>query len=397
MEQNDQNIFITLELLRTALQGEAFCPPVNTDWDVGYQELHCHVAQRLSVELLVKHDLAHLVAHGLEKMNLPASEALDKFKTSKMRAIYRYARMQYEYERICSILEEANIIFVPLKGAVLRQYYPEPWMRTSCDIDILVREEELDAAERVLCAQGWIRKGEKGFHDISLFSPTGVHLELHFSILENIPTLDPVLGTVWEHVLPVEGKIAEHRMTNEFFLFHHLAHMSYHFVNGGCGIRPFLDLWILKQNICWNQKKLRELCIEAGLDQFCDKCMELTEVWFGDKNHSAITQHMEDYIFQGGVYGTMSNRVMIDQAKSGNRWKNLVNRLFMPYYKMKVRYPILEKRKWLTPVYYIVRWWQLITQGKLNRAMKEFAVNQSSSEKEITEAGLFLEELGLRQ
>ena len=25
-----------------------------------------------------------------------------------------------------------------LKGAVLRQYYPEPWLRTSGDIDILV-------------------------------------------------------------------------------------------------------------------------------------------------------------------------------------------------------------------------------------------------------------------
>ncbi|MBO4954226.1 MAG: nucleotidyltransferase family protein, partial [Clostridia bacterium] len=36
------------------------------------------------------------------------------------------------------------IDFMPLKGAVIRQYYPEPWMRTSCDIDIHVKKDRLE-------------------------------------------------------------------------------------------------------------------------------------------------------------------------------------------------------------------------------------------------------------
>ena len=41
-------------------------------------------------------------------------------------------------------LEKAEIPFLPLKGSVIRKYYPEPWMRTSCDIDLLIHKEEAD-------------------------------------------------------------------------------------------------------------------------------------------------------------------------------------------------------------------------------------------------------------
>lgn len=34
----------------------------------------------------------------------------------------------------------------------------------------------------------------------------------------------------------------EYQERPEFFAYHHLAHMKYHFVHGGCGIRTFLDL-----------------------------------------------------------------------------------------------------------------------------------------------------------
>ena len=48
-----------------------------------------------------------------------------------MIAIYRYEKINYELNRLRSALNEAQIPFIPLKGSVLRQYYPEPWMRTS--------------------------------------------------------------------------------------------------------------------------------------------------------------------------------------------------------------------------------------------------------------------------
>lgn len=65
--------------------------------------------------------------------------------------MYRYKTINCELEQIGKTLEKANIPFILLKGSVIRKYYPESWMRTSCDIDILVNELDLNSAIRLLC------------------------------------------------------------------------------------------------------------------------------------------------------------------------------------------------------------------------------------------------------
>ena len=91
------------------------------------------------------HDVAHLVGDALNKNgvfeNLPAdldeneraaiATVKEKFDEQIFTAVYRYENINYELERLKETLEEAKIPFIPLKGSVIRKYYPEPWMRTS--------------------------------------------------------------------------------------------------------------------------------------------------------------------------------------------------------------------------------------------------------------------------
>ena len=78
------------------------------------------------------HDLAHLVGDTLIKNDLIGNDEIkEKYQKQVMIAIYRYEKINYELNRLRSALNEAQIPFIPLKGSVLRQYYPEPWMRTS--------------------------------------------------------------------------------------------------------------------------------------------------------------------------------------------------------------------------------------------------------------------------
>ena len=44
--------------------------------------------------------------------------------------------------KITKALSKAGIPFLPLKGIVIRKLYPEPWMRLSGDIDILIKEAD---------------------------------------------------------------------------------------------------------------------------------------------------------------------------------------------------------------------------------------------------------------
>ena len=133
--------------------------------------------------LAEKHDLAHLLAYSLKQNGL-IPEGNKEIETSIFKAAFRYERLNYEYERLCAALEEAKIPFLPLKGSFLRKYYPEPWMRTSCDIDILVHHEELERAIAYLTENLQYVETERATHDVSLYSPQNVHLELHFDLVE---------------------------------------------------------------------------------------------------------------------------------------------------------------------------------------------------------------------
>lgn len=348
--------------------------------------------------LAEKHDLAHLVGHALFRGGLidQASSWYQPFQKAQLKAVYRYEQSRHELMKIEEILEEAQIAYMPLKGAVVRDYYPEPWLRTSCDLDVLVQEEDLDRAVEALCRAGWSAKAKKAYHDISLYSAGGVHLELHFNIKENKDVLDRVLEAVWAHSAPESGQAYRYRQSNEFLLFHLLAHMSYHFTDGGCGVRSFLDIWLLRRALTWDDAALRRLCAEAQILKFYEAVLALTDVWFGGSAHTELTRQLEAFVTSGGVYGSTANRVMVNQAQTGGRLQNLRDRIFMPFGKLKTMYPVLQRHGWLCPVFEVVRWAQILASGRGRHAVHELKLNQSSSKEQVQEAGALLEKLGLK-
>ena len=90
-------------------------------------------------QLAQKHDLAHMIADVLLKNKMSEDkELLGLCSQASFVALLRYQQQTYEFKRICDLFEANAIPYIPLKGAVIRELYPEPWMRSSCDIDILV-------------------------------------------------------------------------------------------------------------------------------------------------------------------------------------------------------------------------------------------------------------------
>lgn len=356
--------------------------------------------ERLLPELFAlshKHDLAHLPGQPLERAGLLPieNEYAARFRTAKKQAILRYEQANYALQQLCDVLEGAQIPFIPLKGAVIRPYYPQPWMRTGCDLDVLVCPDRLDDAVGALTDAGWQVHGEKGFHDISLFSPGGVHLELHFSIGENVSSWDAVLQTVWQHsAAQAEGRYL-YLQSSAFLIFHLLAHMAYHFMSGGCGLRSFLDLELLMRRLPVDQDALLQLCEQAGLQMFYRRVMQLNAVWFGGQPHTPTTLQMEQFIVSGGVYGSRENRIVLSQAKDGGRARSLFKRVFLPYYKLKIQYPVLEKHRWLTPVFWVVRWFRMLFKGKFKQSVKELKLSQSRSDQQIDQTAEFLKNIGL--
>lgn len=301
-------------------------------------------------------DLAHLILPSAEQAGIVISPPYqEKYQKQTFLALYRDERMTHTLARVCDALSAAKIAHIPLKGAVMRALYPASWQRTSCDLDILVREEELDAAVAALEAVGF-RCGKRIFHDVHMTTDDGFLLELHFSLAEDSPTLDPVLARVWEHSAPESEGSYCYRMTPSFFLFHLLAHMSYHFSAGGCGVRPFMDIYLYRRAVEADREELSALLSEASLTKFADGAFRLSEVWFSDAPADDLCRDMESFLFGGGVYGTKQQSMAVNRAKKGGRVAFVFRRLFPPLRTLALRYPTLKKCPFLLPFFWVWRW-----------------------------------------
>ena len=375
-----------MKLIITVVDGKI---EVNLPESIGEEDLKKLYA------LSSKHDLAHIAAFALEKNGFLSDNEVSKaFSKQKMIAVFRREQLDFEEKRVFALLEESGIDFIPLKGAVIKNLYPESFMRTSCDIDVLVHKDDLETAIELISEQLNYQDGGRHYHEHSLISKNGVHLELHFNITENIEKLDVLLEHVWDFARPCDGFSHKHELCPEFLLFHNIAHMEYHFVAGGCGIRPFIDVLLIEEKVGYSKKDFYKLIETTKSVKFYENAKALSQVWFYGNAHSELTAMMEEYILIGGVFGNKQNRVSADIHRKGSRFNYLVSRVFMPKFELESIYPNLKKRPYLLPFYEIKRWFRLLKKKGLKNAKGEFLANKNlDTSKDRTPE--MLNELGL--
>ena len=347
-------------------------------------------------KLSKKHDMAHIVSNALSKRLTLDGDISAAFSKQQMLAVYRYTQLDYEQNEICRVLEEAEIPHVPLKGAIMRQYYKEPWMRTSCDIDVLIHEEDLDKAVAAISDQlGYRAEENRHYHDVSLFSENGVHLELHFSIKENMENIDGLLSRVWEYCRVAYGFKYRFEQTKEYFLFHHIAHMSYHFSRGGCGIKPLADLYLLMEKGGYDEDVVIAYCDECGLTGFYESVKHLARVWFGNEAQTEISMNMEKFLLEGGVYGAVENLITLSSGENGGKIKYALSLVWAPYARLKKKYPVLEKHKWLTPFMQVRRWFSILLGGRIKKSFKRLKRTVKIDDDKAREIKNLFDEIGL--
>lgn len=341
-----------------------------------------------------RHDLGHLAAHAIlgEGLFPKESEVAGKLEGVRFTAVYRAERLTAECRRVSALFEEAQIRHIPLKGAVLRELYPEGWMRTSSDVDILVQGEDFDRASSVLAAHGY-EAGERGGHDVVYKGPAGIPVELHFSLIEEgiSGKIAEPLHRIWDSASPVAKGRWECRLSEGAFYYYHIAHMAKHVLHGGCGIRPFLDLLVMRGRIRMD----RELLAAGGLLPLAEAAEALADAWFLGGDLSPTLRRLARFVLAGGVYGTVENRVVASKGKKGGRLGYILSRLFLPYDNLKEFFPILRRQKWLTPFCQVVRWFRMLGDGRMNRARRELAATGTADPEAVKDAELLMRELSL--
>lgn len=359
-------------------------------------------------EISDKHDMTHVIAVALKKAGvIKKDDTFDKDDSSLVNdvsknfvlglyyALDRYENMKYEEEQIKALFERESITFVLLKGSSIGKYYHEPWLRISSDIDILVHEKDAEAAKQLLISNLHYKTRKYNYHDISMYSPQGFHLELHFKILENEKKIDGLLEKVWDYIQPIEKGKCQEIMSNEYMMFYLFAHMYYHFLHGGCGIRYFTDVWVLEKNMDYDRVAVEQMYKECGISTFVYYVKKLSKVWFENETHDNITRRMQAYVLAGGVFGDLNSKVMAGKTKTKGKLGYLLQRAFIPYDELKVMNSVLGKHPILYPVYLIKRWCKLFDKATSKKACEEILLNRNINQAEVRELKWLFDELDL--
>ncbi len=155
-------------------------------------------------------------------------------------------KMASAHTQIHSILSSAGIPYTIIKGLASALYYPDPIMRTTGDVDFLVKPEDLPEADKVLKKHGF--KQTKDFHDCHLVYTYGdCRYEMHFEPA-GIPEgsagdlIRKLLSDTVDNAHSVKTEVGEIFVPSDF---HHgliiLLHSCHHLCGSGLGLRHLCD------------------------------------------------------------------------------------------------------------------------------------------------------------
>lgn len=373
---------------------------VQNSYDVSIDDLTVDQLDEI-FHLAKTQDVSHLVSFVFKNIKIHNEEIAKRLNEKYFKeidfAVFRGTQIDYELERVSTLLSDNAIKFIPLKGAVIRNLYPETWMRTSCDIDILVQNSFFGQACSVLEENDY-KEEARTSHDISYFSPAGSHVELHFDLIEDekLSSCSSVLASAWDNAKPINENNFQYVFSNEFFLFYHLAHMAKHFLTGGCGVRSFLDYYLLRKSCQLDNEKFMDILTNSQLAEFENEVWNLCRCWFEGGEFNDTSKAMHEYILLGGVLGDVDNMVSVQKTKMGSGIKYIFSRLFVPYSVLAKTYPKLKKHKWLTPYYQVKRWIKFLFRGGIKKSSKELNANKNISKENFDQKNKLLTQLRLK-
>lgn len=261
-----------------------------------------------------------------------------------------------ERARVYQRITEAGIRILPLKGCILKDLYPKQEYRQMADLDILVDDENMERAGKILEGMGYTAKHLGGdCHDCYEKKPW-MSVELHRRMLPCSCDNEDKYQDIWERAMPMDGNDRIYRLTWEDFYLFMIDHFAKHFQGGGSGIRSVMDIHVFLESKANEMDRdcLKKKLKEYNLWEFEQKMERIAAKWFRQSDTDTDAE-AEAYIITSGVYGTVGQWHENHLKKMAKKYHSMtlakLRRLWEIIWlgpdSMKQLYPILEKYPFL--------------------------------------------------
>lgn len=207
--------------------------------------------------MLQKHALLSLICPLIPCMKFPSKFEESVNLAGRTMVLQNY-HLLFFAQYVVSILLDAGISVVLLKGITTASFYPVPELRKSGDIDLLLPDEsQRELADRVLEGCG-IKKTKEQVANHHIVYQSEEHLELELHIMLTEPFDNQKMNRYLKKMLPEiknHSKIMDCMgvelpvLSDAFHAYYLLLHMLQHFLRSGFGIRLLCD-WV----VFWNRE-----------------------------------------------------------------------------------------------------------------------------------------------
>ena len=355
----DQIFF--LQILRDYLRGVPSCPPENPGWSA-----ICVWAKAHKVSGIVYAQCASLIRDPNLLRQLNAAFGAEITHAVNLRA---------DYDQLRTAFSENGIRYVPIKGAVLSSWYPNPELRTMGDIDLLVRSEDREKIRDCLLPLGF--NNTKWAEDEWHYRKNHSIFELQAALMDrdepDIGRINDYFNDFWPHTVFTDD--CEGALEPNFHFLYLVGHIGKHLRWYGVGFRQFYDLAVfmersgLRLDWAWIRREAESI----GFARFLLCCLDFIARWFSVPTpyeavlSSELFEAFTEKIFADGVFGfeNESNRVQsVERVGRGSglpmplrKLKASVRLVFPPYRDLiaSPKYAFLRGRPCLLPCAWVRR------------------------------------------
>ncbi|MBQ7592890.1 MAG: nucleotidyltransferase family protein [Synergistaceae bacterium] len=311
------------------------------------------------------HMIASIIASALDYAGIKH----ELFTQARGQALKKLALLGINSEKVFTRLEDAGIWYMPLKGSVLKSFYPAFGMREMSDVDVLINPSRADDVREIMLQLDFtVEEFGTGHHDVYFKRPVS-NFEMHrklFSSMEGEKLCKYYAG-IREKLLPDDGKNYAYHFSPEDLYLYMTAHEFKHYSGGGTGLRSLLDVYVFmkkfadKLDFDYVARELEKL----GISDFEANNRTLALNLFGSHELADANKNMLNYILSSGTYGNIINSVNNELAKvNGSRAKYIWRKIFPPINKIHALYPLTVKHKALIPLVIVHRLFKAITTSR---------------------------------
>lgn len=249
-------------------------------------------------EVAQTHSLTAITAYAIDSSNIID----ERFKEAKSKAIRKSIYFEIERAAVLAELEKNEIWYMPLKGIILKDYYPKSSMREMCDNDILFDNSRIEDVKQIMSSQRFEMKYDDNGHDLAFYKEPVCNFEMHTELFGDghDQRMNDYYSAVRSRLIKDSDNSFGYHFSNEDFYVFMIAHEYKHFYNAGTGLRSLLDTYVfIKEfNTSLDWKYINVELSKLGINDYEQKNRNLAfKLFHGVKLNSEEKEFLDYFIF----------------------------------------------------------------------------------------------------